>query len=759
MRAIVQDTYGSADVLELRDIDRPKIGDGEVLVRVHAASVHVGDVIVMSGSPYVMRMATGLRRPKVQVPGTDIAGTVEAVGTSVTDLRPGDEVFGWCTGAFAEYASASQDHFVLKPANLTFEQAAAVGVSATTALQILRDDGKIQPGQKVLINGASGGVGTFAVQIAKAFGAEVTGVTSSKNVDLVRSIGADHVVDYIKEDFRKGGPRYDFILDNVGDRSMSETRRALAPTGTLLSNGGGHTGGKLSRVIRATVASMFVRQQGKPTVKTQNRADLVALKELVEAGKITPVIDATYPLRETPRAIGHVAAGHARGTAVIAVPSGPASVVGGSPMDVVTRTSTHSPVLPILAGLAAGALLAGALLLSLASGGSEPLVTGSILFAFGLGWGLMAWLSTRYSAQPQAWMAVPATFLGSIGLALIVFQPGPAAVDLLSWAWPPALAILAIWMIAQVRRQLRGRGRWLVVPVIATLLLVAVGGGLATVGSATGSAAAASTGRMVDVGGHRLNIECSGSGGPAVVLQSGLGESSSSWSRIAPAVAASTTVCVYDRAGHGRSDEASGPQDGIALATDLHTLLQRAGVPGPYVLVGHSSGGPYVRLFAARYPDEVAGMVLLDPQPADAFTALPTYPLTYQILHITFGLGPSLARIGFVGPLLGLPADQSTVAATRAARDEVNILPTTLDQAQALSSIGARPLIVVTALSGAQTGWASAHDAMMDLSTNARHIVIASATHNSIISGEDSPASTQAIFDVVTSIRSGTALR
>jgi NADPH:quinone reductase-like Zn-dependent oxidoreductase len=319
MQAIVQDRYGSADVLEARDIEKPQIRDTEVLVRVHAASIHVGDWILMSGTPYVMRMATGLRKPKNQVPGTDIAGTVEAVGKAVTQLRPGDEVFGWCTGAFAEYASASEDHVVLKPANLTFEQAAAVGVSATTALQLLRDDGKIQPGQEVLVNGASGGVGTFAVQIAKAFGAKVTGVTSTKNLDMVRSIGADHVIDYTKEDFRKGGPRYDLILDNVGDRSMSETRRALTPDGTLISNGGGHAGGKLSRVIRLTVVSMFVRQQGGPSVKSQNRADLVALKELVEAGKVTPVIDAAYPLRETPRAIGHVAAGHARGTVVLAI--------------------------------------------------------------------------------------------------------------------------------------------------------------------------------------------------------------------------------------------------------------------------------------------------------------------------------------------------------------------------------------------------------------------------------------------------------
>ena len=319
MKAMVQDRYGSAEVLQLAEIDKPVIGADQVLVRVRAASIHVGDAILMSGSPFVMRMATGLRRPKNQVPGTDVAGTVEAVGTDVHGLRPGDEVFGWCAGAFAEYVAASEDHFVLKPADLTFEQAAAVGVSATTALQLLRDDGHVGPGQKVLINGASGGVGTFAVQIAKAFGAEVTGVTSTKNLDMARSIGADHVIDYTREDFRKGGPRYDFILDNVGDRSMAETRRALAPTGTLLSNGGGHAGGKLSRVIRATLVSMFVRQQARPTVKFQNHDDLEALKVLVEAGKVTPVIDGTYPLRETPAAIDHVAAGHARGTVVITV--------------------------------------------------------------------------------------------------------------------------------------------------------------------------------------------------------------------------------------------------------------------------------------------------------------------------------------------------------------------------------------------------------------------------------------------------------
>jgi NADPH:quinone reductase-like Zn-dependent oxidoreductase len=319
MQAIVQDRYGSAEVLEARDMDRPAIGNDEVLVRVRAASVHVGDWILMTGVPYVMRMGTGLRKPKNPVPGTDVAGTVEAVGAQVQSLRPGDEVFGWCSGAFAEYARAPEDQLVKKPANLTFEQAAAVGVSASTALQLLRDEAKVRPGQKVLINGASGGVGTFAVQIAKAFGAEVTGVCSTKNLELVRSIGADRVIDYTQQDFRDGDERYDVILDNVGDRSMADTRRALTPNGTLLSNGGGHSAGKLGRVIRGFLVSLVVRQQARPSVKTQNRSDLVALKELVEAGAVTPVIGGSYPLGRTADAISQVAAGHARGTLVIAV--------------------------------------------------------------------------------------------------------------------------------------------------------------------------------------------------------------------------------------------------------------------------------------------------------------------------------------------------------------------------------------------------------------------------------------------------------
>jgi pimeloyl-ACP methyl ester carboxylesterase len=420
-------------------------------------------------------------------------------------------------------------------------------------------------------------------------------------------------------------------------------------------------------------------------------------------------------------------------------------------------TSTRSPVPAILGSLLAGAVLAFVLVFTVASGGSEPLVTGSVLLAFGLGWGLMGYLTARFSGQPQPWTAAPAIVLGAIGLGLVLLQPGPAVMDFLAWIWPLAIAGLAIWMVVQVRASLRARGRWLVAPVIAMLLVFAIGGGLTTVGTARGVArAGAGAGKMIDVGGHRLYIECTGSGGPAVILQAGMGASSASWSRIAPSIAARTTVCAYDRAGHGQSDEA-GSQDGIALATDLHTLLERAGVPGPYVLVGHSLGGPYVRVFAAQYPDEVAGMVLLDAQPADAFTALPEYPGVYSMFQTISTLSPSLARIGLLAPLLGLPADESTAPIVRGARDEVRALRATLQQSAALTSLGDRPLIVVTAAAQADPGWVAAQENLPRLSTASIHRVLAAATHNSLISGLDVTASSEAILDVLAAVRAATS--
>ena len=323
MKAIVQDTYGAPEVLELRDIDTPAVGDDEVLVRVRAAAVNPADWAIMGGLPYIARpVYGGLRKPKNRVRGTDVAGEVEAVGTSVTRFRPGDAVFGWCTGAFAEYASVADDALEPMPANLTFEQAAAAPLAGFVALQALRDKGKVRAGQKILVNGASGGIGTFAVQLAKSFGADVTGVCSTRNVDLVRSIGADHVIDYTREDFTQTGQRYDFILDNVGNHSLSDLRRALTAAGTLVPNSGGFDNrwlASLGRVVSALVVSPFVSQTLRPFVMSPKHADLVVLKDLMEAGKVTPVIDRTYPLSEVSQALGYVGGGHARGKVVITV--------------------------------------------------------------------------------------------------------------------------------------------------------------------------------------------------------------------------------------------------------------------------------------------------------------------------------------------------------------------------------------------------------------------------------------------------------
>ena len=326
MKAIVQDEYGSPDVLDLRDIDWPRIADDEVLVRVRAAGVNPGDWAIMNGLPYIARPVYGLGKPKNAVRGTDVAGTVEAVGSGVRRFQPGDEVFGWCGdlgGAFAEYASVSEDALAPKPANLTFEQAAAVPMAGIVALQALRDRGNVRAGQRVLINGASGGIGTFAVQIAKALGAEVTGVCSTRNVEMVRSIGADHVIDYTREDLTQKDQRYDFILDNVANHSLSDLRGALTPAGTLVPNGGGfdnHWFASGGRVISAHVLNRFVSNGLRPFIVSPKLEDLLALKELIEAGKLTPVIDRTYPLSEASRAIGHVGGGHARGKVVITVP-------------------------------------------------------------------------------------------------------------------------------------------------------------------------------------------------------------------------------------------------------------------------------------------------------------------------------------------------------------------------------------------------------------------------------------------------------
>jgi NADPH:quinone reductase-like Zn-dependent oxidoreductase len=322
MKAIVQDEYGSADVLELRDIDKPVVGDDEVLVRVHAAGVGRDVWHIMRGLPYPLRLAGyGLRAPKNPVIGSDVAGVVEAVGKNVTRFQPGDEVFGIGKGSYAEYVCAREDKLAPKPANLTFEQAAVVAISGLAALQGLRDHGRVEPEQKVLVIGASGGVGTFAVQIAKAFGAHVTGVCSTTKVDMVRSIGADHVIDYTQEDFTQSGQRYDLIFDLVGNHSLSDCRRALTPTGTLIlsSGDGGRWLGPMGRIIHALVLSPFVGQKLGTFVASENHEDMIVLKDLIESGKVAPVIDRTYPLSQVAEAIRYLEEGHARGKVVITV--------------------------------------------------------------------------------------------------------------------------------------------------------------------------------------------------------------------------------------------------------------------------------------------------------------------------------------------------------------------------------------------------------------------------------------------------------
>ncbi len=323
MNAIVQPVYGSAEVLRFEEREQPAVAEGQVRVRVRAAGVCKGDVHLLTGKPYLLRLGFGLRRPKRHIAGQAMAGTVEAVGPGVTALKPGDEVYGQVPGgAFAEYVCAPADLFAPKPANLTFEQAAAVPVSGMTALQALRDVGQLQPGQKVLINGASGGVGTFAVQIAKALGAQVTAVCSTRHVDKVRSLGADRVIDYTREDFAKGGERYDVMLDLVGNLSLDDVRAVLQPKGVFVSSAGSPGGdwiGPITWMLKVVVAGMFGSQKMTPMMSKPRQEDLLFLRSLIEAGKVTPVIERRYALRETPSALAHVAEGHSQGTTVISV--------------------------------------------------------------------------------------------------------------------------------------------------------------------------------------------------------------------------------------------------------------------------------------------------------------------------------------------------------------------------------------------------------------------------------------------------------
>ena len=418
-----------------------------------------------------------------------------------------------------------------------------------------------------------------------------------------------------------------------------------------------------------------------------------------------------------------------------------------------TATATSRRIAPIVAGCLISGLVAAIVLFGFLRRPEEHAVTGTVLVAFAFGWALLAVLSVRLTDQPQWWAAAPAAFMALSGAGLLIFAPSAGVLGALGWVWPPLLIALVAWMTVQSRRHLRSRaGRLLLYPVFAFLALAALGGGYETVRGSIERGAYSMPGRLVDVGEHRLHIHCAGSGSPAVVLETGLGGVSSAMSEwIAPRVARTTKVCVYDRAGRGFSEPASGPQDGVDVATDLHTLLGRAQVKGPYVLAGHSLGGPYVLSFAHRYPDQVAGVVLLDsmhpnPSAAPSGGAGP------------FALLPSLSRLG-IGRLVVDPKDGSPPAQARSLRDEVAETSTALTQAAELETLDDRPLAVVTAVSGAQAGWAAQQDDLATLSTDSVHRVMPRATHQSLLDDQgDAAESSDAIRDVVESVRTARPL-
>jgi pimeloyl-ACP methyl ester carboxylesterase len=442
-----------------------------------------------------------------------------------------------------------------------------------------------------------------------------------------------------------------------------------------------------------------------------------------------------------------------------------------------------APTRPIRKGrvglIVAGSMLFGfvvALVLAIGpfGGAQEHVIMGTALLGWALGWALLAVLSIRWSNQPQRWAVVPAALMALAGASLLVFRPDANAMNVLGWIWPLALIALAVWMSVQARRSLRSLSRRLVLyPLFVGLIVAGVGGSYETIQEQVDRSTTAMPGHLVDVGGHRLYVHCTGSGSPTVVLVSGLAEASVYWGGwIAPAVAQNTTVCAYDRAGQGWSDPPASPQDGVAVATDLHTLLDHAQIPGPYVLVGHSTGGAYARIFAARYPDQVAGMVLLDSQPNEALTGLPDFPSQYSALRRASALFPSLARLGvfqlvnrFAADPLPVPtrdeerAVVSSANLNRIQRDEFAELPMTLTEAAALTTLGDRPLIVVTAAKGAQAGWLPLQDKMTGLSTNSVHRVLPDTDHPGLIHDQAGAAqASQAILDVVASVRSGTPL-
>jgi len=427
----------------------------------------------------------------------------------------------------------------------------------------------------------------------------------------------------------------------------------------------------------------------------------------------------------------------------------------------------------VIGCLAAGLIAAAALVVGPVAGAQEHVITGTILLAFAASWALLATLSMRWTKQPQRWAVLPAAFFTLAGAGLLAFAPGDVLIDALGWVWPPLFLAVLVATAVRVRRDLDSRTRSCVVyPLLGVYALSALGGGYQTFRELRDRRMYPAPGQLIDVGGHRLHLLCAGSGTPTVILESGLGEGAAYWGWISTTVARDTKVCVYDRAGRGWSDSAAAAQDGIAVATDLHTLLDRGRVAGPFVLVGHSSGAEYVRIFAGRYPEQVAGMVLLDGQPAEAFESLPIFPVFYSGFRRVFALLPSLARLG-VGRLLyhagfaGLPAQArdmqrftySSARAARSLRDEFTELPTSLAQARSFQNLGDRPLVVVTAERDALAGWMPLQDRMATLSTNSSHRVVP-YTHDAVVTDQAAARmSSLAIRDVVHAIRCAAPLR
>src|SRR5437667_6486739 len=425
----------------------------------------------------------------------------------------------------------------------------------------------------------------------------------------------------------------------------------------------------------------------------------------------------------------------------------------------------------VVGSLITGFVVALVLVIGPFGGAQEHVIMGTALLGWALGWALLAVLSTRWSHQPQRWAIVPAALMSLAGAYLLIFTPDANTMNLLGWIWPLALIALAVWMTVQARRNLRSLTRRLVLyPLFVALVIAGVGGSYETIQERVDRSTTVMPGHLVDVGGRRLYVHCTGSGSPTVVLVSGLAETSTYWGGwIAPAVAQNTTVCAYDRAGQGWSDPPASPQDGVAVATDLHTLLDRAQIPGPYVLVGHSTGGAYIRVFAARYPDQIAGMIFLDTQPNEAFTGLPDFPSQYSTIRRASALFPTLARLGvfrlvnqFASDPLPVPtrdeerAVVSTASLNRIQRDEFAALPMTLKEADELTTLGDRPLIVVTAGKGAEAGWLPLQDKMTGLSTNSDHRVLPDTDHPGVVHDKAGAAvASQAILDVVASVRSG----